>query len=320
MKFHHIFLCSLVILCSACAGNREQGVSQPRLLQIHDRHLIPEGIAVHPATGTIYISSIAGQKVVSIDKNGAVKDVLQTGAGGFMQGLGMKFSANGNLLWVCSSSNEGNTALFCIDARTNTILGRYTHDSARFFNDLVIGDDEIFITDSNRGEVFHFDMKTRKMSQWLRHQSLTFANGIAFSADRKVLLVASGRYGVQHVDLASRNIESISRGQHIDYGIDGMVCRGSQLYCVIGWPQDNPAAHRVVRYELSADSYFIRSDTLMIGRQLKAPTTAALRNGQLLVLNNTGLDIYNAHGQVLSKIRDSLAEPNIVSLKIRQGL
>lgn len=318
MKPYNFFLCSFIIVSSACVSVSNHTNAQPPVLSIQDKTLIPEGITVQPGTGKIFISSIVKHKIVSIDENGKTSDIISPRDGVFMQGLGMKFSADGKLLWVCSSADEGKTALFCIDVLAKTILGQYTHDSARFFNDLVIGDDDnIFITDTYRGEVFLFNASNKKIKEWLRHPNLTYANGIALSNDKKVLFVASGRYGVQRVELTDKKIESVSGDKHVDYGVDGMVCSGKQLFCVIGWPQDKPETHRVVRYQLSERNFFIKSDTLMIGGRLKAPTTAALANNHLLVLNNTGLDIYNAHQQRLAEIKDSLTAPNIITLKIK---
>ncbi|HEX7847023.1 MAG TPA: hypothetical protein VF476_14580, partial [Chitinophagaceae bacterium] len=52
-------------------------------------NLVPEGIAIHPANGTIYISSIAQKKIVQIINNKTAVDLIQPEQDGFLEGLGM---------------------------------------------------------------------------------------------------------------------------------------------------------------------------------------------------------------------------------------
>ncbi len=42
-----------------------------------EKDLIPEGLAVDAATGIIYVSSIAKNKIIAVDSNGTVSDFVK---------------------------------------------------------------------------------------------------------------------------------------------------------------------------------------------------------------------------------------------------
>jgi len=76
---------------------------------------------------------------------------------------------------------------------------------------------------------------------------------------------------------------------------------------VIGFPQDNTAAHRVLRFHLSKDNTLAGINTLDINsRHLNTPTTLAVVNDDVYVLAQTNLGIYNRHNSNTGAIKDSL--------------
>ena len=286
------------------------------LREVKDKTLIPEGIAVHPTTGRVYLSSLHKAKIVAVDKDGAMTDVITTGQGGFQWGLGMKFSADGKTLWACSADGKGSTALFAIDHHAGTILKRYTADSARFLNDLVIlSDGRIFLTDTEQGALFVLAADSLRL--FLKHEQLKWANGIAATPDGTTLFAASGQYGVQAVDLATGTLRSATDNKRTDYAIDGLVWHGRSLYAAIGWPQDSLHQHRILRYRFDEAFHFRSVDTLSIAQPwLQCPTTLAVHNDQLFALSTISLDLYNRHGQKTEGIMDSLQHPVIAVFEL----
>src|SRR5688572_16859465 len=71
-------------------------------------NLIPEGIAIHPDNGTIYISSIAQKKIVTVMADGTSADFISEGQDGFLEGLGMKVDKKRSFLWALSNTRNGN--------------------------------------------------------------------------------------------------------------------------------------------------------------------------------------------------------------------
>jgi sugar lactone lactonase YvrE len=228
----------------------------------------------------------------------------------------MKFSKDGKTLWACSANGKGKTFLAAVDHISGTIMKTYTHDSARFFNDLVIlNDGRIFITDTEIGALFLLQNDTLRL--FLKDEQLTWANGITSTPTGKILFVASGRYGLMKVNAATRAISSATNNKRIDYAIDGLVLQNYTLYAAIGWPQDSVQEHRIIRYYLDDQFYYERGDTLSINQSwLDCPTTLALHDDQLFALSTTNLGIYNRHQQQTAKITDSLRLPVIAVFQL----
>jgi sugar lactone lactonase YvrE len=313
-----LICCSLLILGTvACKTAHKDGGTPPVLQEVKAKTLIPEGIAVHPATGMIYLGSLHQDKVVSVDEKAEVRDVIQSGQEGFAWGLGMKFSGTGDTLWACSADGKGRTALFAIDPVAGIVLRKYAHDSARFLNDLVIlGDGRIFVTDTEQGAVFI--LQDGRLHLWLKNESLKWANGIAAGKEDRHLFVASGRYGLQKVGVATKQVSSATQDKRVDYAIDGLVYYQSKLYAAIGWPQDRTAEHRILRYQLDGQDNFLSADTLAINRSfLTCPTTLAVHRGWLFALGNTNLGVYNRNQQQAEKILDSLVNPVVSKFRLR---
>src|ERR671912_393234 len=72
-------------------------------------NLVPEGIAIDPGNGTIYVSSIAQKKIIRILPDGSAPgDFISQGQDNFLEGLGMKVDAKRNCLWALSNLRKGN--------------------------------------------------------------------------------------------------------------------------------------------------------------------------------------------------------------------
>src|SRR5688500_43706 len=104
-----VIITILVLRCTTMKAAMESTIS---FREVNEKTLIPEGIAVHPVTGKVFLSSLHQNKIVTVDNNGRVTDVITKGQQGFMWGLGMKFSKDGRILWACTADGNGKTALF----------------------------------------------------------------------------------------------------------------------------------------------------------------------------------------------------------------
>ncbi|RYZ00848.1 MAG: SMP-30/gluconolactonase/LRE family protein [Chitinophagaceae bacterium] len=318
------FVYCLPFLLALAACRTRQPVAAlppPARTEIRDAALIPEGIAVNPANGAVYVSSLHRRKVVQVRADGWLQELFPSGSNGFEMGLGMKVSADGKTLWICSAapSGSGPTGLFRYDLGARRIAARYTHDSALFLNDVVLHPDgSVFVTDTYRGAVFRLPPGGSALELWSREPALSLANGIALSADGRFLFVASGDNGIQRVDIRTRSVESVSRGTRTDYAVDGLLAYGNGLIGVIGWPHDAPQQHRVIRYALTSDGYLDRATILRAADSLlQMPTTAAVRGGELLVLARTNVALFNRHNQDLERVFDSLQRSIILRLPLQ---
>lgn len=304
----------LIITCFIFSCRQWENDNKLNFLEVKDKTLIPEGVAVHPSTSKVYLSSLHQNKIVSVDDKGNVADVITSGQQGFMWGLGMKFSLNGKILWACTADGKGKTALVAVDHKSGRIIKKYMHDSARFFNDLVLlNDGRIFITDTDLGALFM--LKNDSLYLFSRDEKIKWCNGI--TAKDNILFVASGRYGIIKVDAETGVVTSATGDKREDYAIDGLTFHDNTLYAVIGWPQDSTHQHRIIRYHLDQQLNYKGMDTLFINEKwLTNPTTLALHNDKLFALSTTNLGIYNRHEQKTESIMDSLVYPVVTVFEL----
>lgn len=290
----------------------------PHLTEVKHKTLVPEGIAVHPVDGKIYLSSLHENKIVVVGRDGTTGDVIASGQDGFMWGLGMKFSPDGKILWACSADGNGKTALFKIEVQRKKVLERFSHDAAGFLNDLVVlKNGSVFVTDTEKSAIFK--LENGALHPWLINEQLKWANGIAISDNERYLFVASGQYGIQRINIKEKTMVSATGGKTVDHAIDGLVYHGQILYAAIGWPQNEIQKHRILRYRLDSELNFIKADTLGIGHSyLNCITTLAINKDQLFAIGNTNLGIYNRHQQKLEKIMDSLSNPVVSIFPLRR--
>src|SRR5688500_7256663 len=81
-----------------------------------EKDVIPEGIAVDVATGTIYVSSIFLKKIIAINNDGSHRDFIKSGQDGFLEGLGMKVDAQKQWLWIVSNQKQGDGSISYVHA------------------------------------------------------------------------------------------------------------------------------------------------------------------------------------------------------------
>jgi WD40 repeat protein len=320
------FLYLILITClvaARCKSPSPLAAPLPAILVVQSKELIPEGIEVHPESGTIYLSSLHQNKIVMVDKQGNCKDLISSGQDGFMRGLGIKISKDLKTLWACSASidsTRSSSGLFQIDLASGKVIHSFlfNSDSASLFNDLAIhSNGDIYLTDTYQSTVFRYKAVSKSLEPWLKSEQLSFANGITFSPDEKILFVASGNHGVQRIDVQTKQITPVTKGSRIDYAIDGLLFHNRSLIGVIGWPQDQPITHRVIRYRLSDDNYMTSADTLAINQSyLLAPTTAAVYKNRLYFLAKTNLGLYNQGKQSVEPVKDSLEFPLVVQVPL----
>jgi sugar lactone lactonase YvrE len=297
------------------------GGKNPEVIEIAaDKALIPEGIAVHTRNETLYLSSLHQNKIVAVSPKGIVRDLISSNAEGFKMGLGMKIDATGKTVWACTAYNDSTThqsGLYQVDLETGRILQKFVRNEQEdcFLNDLVLDrNGNIYITDTEQSSVFRWDAKTSSLSRWLQDEKLKWANGIALSPDEQTLFVASGLHGIQKIRVSTKEIAPIAGKETDFYSIDGLAYYQNSLIGVIGWPQDQPQTHRILRFRLNADQTLLKTDTIDINNpHINCPTTVAINKDQLYVLAKTNLGVYNRHHTSTTTIKDSLQ--NVVVLK-----
>ena len=71
--------------------------------RIDDASLFPEGIAVDPRDGTLYVSSILKRKIVRVSPDGRVEDFVRERQDSLLGVLGLRVDAKRRLLWAVAA-------------------------------------------------------------------------------------------------------------------------------------------------------------------------------------------------------------------------
>ena len=225
--------------------------------------LIPEGIAWDPGSRTLFLGSLAKNKIVAIALNGAgagagagggkVRDFVPSGRDGLQRVLGMKVDPARKSLWVCSAEADapgGNktreSTLFRFDLATGKTLQKLESPpgGTHLFNDIAVAKDGgLYVTDSEEGAVYRLRAGGGKLEVFQPGGRFFYPNGIALSEDGRFLYVAHV-LGVQAWEIASgRSFELPSPDDVTLVGIDGLSFFRGALVAVQNGMEPNRVAY-----------------------------------------------------------------------------
>ena len=244
----------------------------------------PEGITDGTGT-TAYVGSLANGAIVSVNvRTGAVAPFAD-GAEGRVT-VGLDYEDGAHRVWAVGGPT-GEVRAY--DARTGEVLETYSF-TAGFLNDVVVGEDAIYATDSVLQQLIVIplpedgsvpdpaDAFTLPLTGDLAYTGGFNANGIVAS-DGWLILVQSNTGLLFRVDPTTGDTDAIDLGgASVTFG-DGLELVGSTLY--------------VVRNQLGEVLEIRLADDLLSGTVVDTitpdgvdvPTTAALIAGRLWLVN-----------------------------------
>jgi sugar lactone lactonase YvrE len=290
-------------------------------------NLIPEGIAIHPDNGTIYISSIAQKKIVTVMADGTSADFISEGQDGFLEGLGMKVDKKRSFLWALSNTRNGNeftSQIHAFDLASGKTMHQFKISDTipRLFNDLVIDKSGLlFITDSYHSAVYKYDPAPNKLEVFVNDTSkFKWPNGIEF-LDENNLAVATYGNGIVRINLQSKEISTLTgyKDRSIAFGLDGLVVNGNHLYGVYNAGKGGYPSNAIMKYTLDEKRQKIIAETVIDkgNAAFADPTTAAKLGDKLYVIANSHLDQFNTNKETVVGIENTLAPLKLVVYELK---
>lgn len=279
---------AIALLASLAPGT--SAATRPSRYILPGPQVFPEGIAYQQGTGYFYVSSNADGTIFRGDVSDEMTSIfLPPNTDGRTTATGMKVDDQGRLFIAGASTGK----VFVYDTATSALLASFDNNkTTTFLNDIAIAPDgNAYITDSLDPTLYrvttdsqgalHFEAWLDLTGTPIVYQSGFNLNGIAATPDGRYLIVVQSNTGkLFRIGIDTQEVQEIDLGGATVTNGDGIVLRGRTLYVV------RNSNELVVKVQLSGDflSGDVRSSTT--DASFGFPTTAAIANGRLLVVNS----------------------------------
>ena len=264
--------------------------------------LVPEGLAWDAAGRRLFVSDMAGSRILVVDRHGRSRDFA---TGLRLRPIGMKVDPAGRLLWVATTDAFWDTPkkqaeLLAFDLATGRVAARRAHPDATSFNDVAFAPNgDLFVTDSDGGAVYRLRSGGAAMERLTDKGAMAYPNGIAWLNGR--LYVAQG-VALRRVDPATGEIVRVRGAPGFPgLGVDGLYAWEGALLTVQGFDYSG----RVTRLELSPDGAAVTGARLLEAAHpdFDVPTTAAPAGDRLYVLANSQLRSLRPDGTIAGPLK-----------------
>jgi sugar lactone lactonase YvrE len=312
MRLLIILLISFIIIIISCK-KKDEGKIRDFILT--EKDLVPEGVAFDEASQTIFVSSTYKRKIVSVDKDGRIKDFITEAQDDIKSVIGMDVDEKTNSLWAISCEAEDvlplknpgkeqwRSSVYHYSLKDAKLLRKYSLDKdSVFLNDLTVTDDgTVYVTESVQRRVYVLKPGADSLELFLEIKPYHFINGIAFT-DKPGLLFVASTEGIVRIDISTKQyslLPEASSPKALD--IDGLTFWNGYFI-----------AHQskaVTRFYLSqARDSLIRADTLDSGKEFNSSTTGEIANGTYYFIVNSqiqsGIDYTNKKLKPLDSLSD----------------
>lgn len=270
----------------------QSGLVQGRTV-IEGANVFPEGIAFDARSGNAYVGSSSEGHLYRIAPGAQKAEMFQAGGSPGRQGaFGMKVDAQGRL-WVAGGPFN-TVAVLDLQRAATLVVVQGPPGPQGFLNDLVLTASHAYVTDSFRPVLWRIATAPgapAALEPWLDLSSSPVRyvpnqinlNGIVASADGRWLLAVQSATGqLWRIDTGTRAVTEVDTGG-ASTGLknsDGLLLAGSDtLYLVRN--RDN----EIVRLALEPGWTRGHPVQRLHDARFKFPTTAALVNGRMWVVN-----------------------------------
>jgi hypothetical protein len=278
------------------ANGAPAGESVPYAQISADRHLI-EGLIWDPDSWHLYATSVVDRRLLDVRADGA--HVVLDGAGSLFGG-----AYRSGRLWIAAATIEQTppgpafAGLIIVDPANPAAARSIPAPSGATPGDAAVAPDGIaYLSDGLNGAVYRCRPGCTALETWLPAGSFESAQGMAVSADNRLLYVADYRYGLAAVDRASGRIFRMSAPPEMMLdGIDALIRDGNSLIAI----QNGAPPLRIVQLSLSSDGLGIVG-LRIVERANPAwgePSLGAVIGDRLVYVSNPQWERYGPHGAV----------------------
>ena len=188
---------------------------------------IAEGIARDPATGRVFIASVASRRIVTIG-GGKARDFAHLPDDYSPFGMAVA----GKTLWVTAAvvaqgaGHDGPSALLAFNL-SGKIIGTYPvpDEGRHVLNDLTLAPDgTVYTSDALDGSIYALSPGNHALTRLGARKLFKSPQGMAVSTDGKSLLVVDYSLGLTNLDLATASFVPMKIPEGVNVkGIDGLA-------------------------------------------------------------------------------------------------
>lgn len=233
-----VLVISTIFFCiTACNHHKNVRTDIISEFVIHEKDLIPEGLAFDKRSNIIYVGSTHKRKIIQIDQFGNVSDFIPSELDDLWSPIGMEVDEERDMLWVNmahanevlplmhpDTTRDWMTGVAVFKIGNKKLIESYILDSAGFFNDLTIAKNgDVYITDSRNNSIYKISKKQNELEVFLKPDGFSFLNGITFNDSLNMLFVTSTQ-GIINVDIWTKKYFSLKASENMNTGkIDGLA-------------------------------------------------------------------------------------------------
>lgn len=311
--------------------NRQAAGKSDVACVIHEKKLIPEGIAYDPVAKKYYMGSLYERKILQIDPGGKARDFARSKQDGLWGVLGLEVDAPRRQLWAMTANGGadspmidpdpetvGHSAVLKYDLTKAKMIRKYeagSKEKPALFNDVALAPNgDAYITDSLSGSIYRISATNDRLELFLSGGNLGYPNGIAVSAEGKFLYV-SHIEGTTVVNLSTGARALLSGPPDAQLGdLDGLVYYRQSLVGVQSLSGD---ITRIVRFFLSEEGTTVtRIQVLQANHPaFVIPTTGDLVGDEFHYIANSQIGSFDEKGKIFPD--EKLSDPIILKVDLR---
>jgi sugar lactone lactonase YvrE len=275
--------------------------------EIPEKDLIPEGITYNPNKKEFLVGSIFKSKIVKVDADKNISDIVKQEEQGFVSVLGMNVDQERNILWASScygylkenlpKEKLGTARIYKIDLNEGKILRYYelVQEENHFLNDIAIDKSgNIYTTDSHVPAVYTIDKEKDELIKLFDLPVGSYPNGITISEDDRMLFAATS-YGIYSYNFDTKERKRLRFENDLVYSAcDGLYFYKNSLIGVQGF------TNRIMRFYLDDGMTNITHQKILEANNplFETPTTGVIVDDTFFLIANAQLGKINAEGKI----------------------
>jgi hypothetical protein len=293
---------------------------------VHEKGLVPEGIAYDPLKQTFYLGSVYKRKIVSINSAGETRD-FSSAEDGLWSVMAMRVDPGRRVLWVCSASHpqmmnfneaeKGFSGIFKYDLKTKRLIKKYLlpgQPKPHWLGDLVLNSrGDVFTSDSVSPAIYVLDHRTDRLELFLESAAFVNPQGLAFDSGERHLFMADYLKGLFVINMRTKVHSVVAPAPRTTMlGIDGLYSHRGKLIGV----QNGVRPNRLVELTLNDRMTEVARFAVIEANNpaFDEPTLGVLARDTLFYVANSQWWAIDEKGKLAAD--EKLKDPVVLKLKL----